>query len=66
MTYQMVCSIITLKEYLRGLFYAGIIYVYGIIIRMQSERGGKHNKPHIHAIYGEAEIVVALDGEVLE
>ncbi|MCC8138556.1 MAG: hypothetical protein LIO76_10985 [Clostridiales bacterium] len=20
---------------------------------MQSERGGKHNKPHIHALYGE-------------
>ena len=39
---------------------------YGIIVRMQSERGGKHNKPHIHAIYGEAEIVVALDGEILE
>ena len=39
---------------------------YGIIVRMQSERGGKHNKPHIHAIYGEAEIVVALDGDILE
>ena len=22
---------------------------YGIIVRMQSEKGGKHNKPHIHA-----------------
>ncbi len=33
---------------------------------MQSEKGGKHNKPHIHAIYGENEIVIALDGEVLE
>ena len=39
---------------------------YGIIVRMQSERGGRHNKPHIHAIYGGNEIVVALDGEVLE
>ncbi|MBR0173620.1 MAG: DUF4160 domain-containing protein [Lachnospiraceae bacterium] len=39
---------------------------YGIIIRMQSERGGKHHKPHIHAIYGENEMVVALDGEILE
>lgn len=39
---------------------------FGIIVRMQSERGGKHNKPHIHAIYGEYEIVVALDGEILE
>lgn len=39
---------------------------YGIIVRMQSERGGKHNKPHIHAIYGEEEIVVSVDGEILE
>lgn len=30
---------------------------YGIIVRMQSERGGKHNKPHIHAIYGETDIL---------
>ena len=22
----------------------------GIIVRMQSEKGGKHNKPHIHAL----------------
>jgi hypothetical protein len=33
---------------------------------MQSEKGGKHNKPHIHCIYGEYEIVVSLDGEHLE
>ena len=39
---------------------------YGIIVRMQSERGGKHHKPHIHAIYGDEEIVIALDGEILE
>ena len=39
---------------------------YGIIIRMQSERGGKHHKPHIHCLYGEDEVVVSLDGEVLE
>lgn len=39
---------------------------YGIIVRMQSEKGGKHNKPHIHAIYGDEEIVVALNGEILE
>lgn len=39
---------------------------YGIIVRMQSERGGKYNKPHIHAIYGEDEIVVSVDGEILE
>ena len=39
---------------------------YGIIIRMQSERRGKHHKPHIHCLYGEDEVVVSLDGEVLE
>lgn len=39
---------------------------FGITVHMQSERGGRHNKPHIHAIYGEDEIVVSVDGEVLE
>jgi len=38
----------------------------GITIRMQSEKGGKHHKPHIHAIYGDCEIVMALDCETLE
>lgn len=39
---------------------------YGIIIRMQSEKGGKHHKPHIHCLYGDDEMVIALDGEILE
>ncbi|MCD8363005.1 MAG: DUF4160 domain-containing protein [Lachnospiraceae bacterium] len=39
---------------------------YGIIIRMQSEKGGRHHKPHIHCLYGDDEIVIALDGEILE
>lgn len=39
---------------------------YGIIVRMQSERGGKHNKPHIHALYGDDEIVVSIEGDILE
>ncbi len=39
---------------------------YGIIIRMQSEKGTVHHKPHIHCIYGDNEIVIALDGEILE
>lgn len=39
---------------------------FGIIVRMQSERGGKHNKPHVHALYGNNEIVVSIDGEILE
>lgn len=37
---------------------------FGIIIRMQSERDGKHNKAHIHALY--AGNALGLDGEVLE
>lgn len=39
---------------------------FGIIVRMQSECGGKHNKPHIHALYGDDEVVVGLDGEILD
>lgn len=39
---------------------------YGIIIRMQAEHGGRHHKPHIHCLYGDSEVVIALDGEVLE
>ena len=39
---------------------------YGIIIRMQSEKGGKHHVPHIHCIYGDQEAVLALDGSIIE
>lgn len=39
---------------------------YGIIVRMYNEKGNKHSKPHIHAEYQGQEIVVALDGEILE
>ena len=39
---------------------------FGIIVRMYKELGGKHNKPHIHAEYSGDEVVVALDGTVLE
>ena len=39
---------------------------FGIIVRMQSECGGKHNKPYIHALYGDDEVVVGLDGEILD
>ena len=39
---------------------------YGIIIRMQSEKGGKHNKPHLHAVYNEHEIVMDFTGNILE
>ncbi|MEE0958235.1 MAG: DUF4160 domain-containing protein [Ruminococcus sp.] len=39
---------------------------YGIIIRMYNEKGGKHHAPHIHAEYQGKELVIALNGEVLE
>ena len=38
---------------------------FGIIVRMQSEKGGKHNKPHIHAKYNEYEISVDFEGNIL-
>ena len=39
---------------------------YGIIIRMQSERGGKHHIPHIHVIYDDSESVFSLEGEQID
>ena len=39
---------------------------HGIIIRMFDESGGQHNRPHIHAMYSGQEIVVDLNGEVIE
>ena len=39
---------------------------YGIIIRMYNEKGGRHKKPHIHAEYQGTELVIAIDGEILE
>lgn len=39
---------------------------FGIIVRMQSEKGGRHNVPHIHATYGDDEVVVSLSGDVME
>lgn len=39
---------------------------FGIIVRMYSEQGGKHNKPHIHAEYQNYNIVVDLDGNTIE
>ncbi len=39
---------------------------YGIIVRMYREISGKHNTPHIHAEYSGQEVVLTLDGEILE
>ena len=39
---------------------------FGIIVRMYREQGGKHHLPHIHVEYSGMELVVALDGAILE
>lgn len=39
---------------------------YGIIIRMYNEKGGQHNLPHLHAEYQDDEIVVDLEGNIIE
>ena len=39
---------------------------YGIIVRMYKEVGTKHKVAHIHAEYSGDEVVVSLDGDVLE
>ena len=37
----------------------------GMVIYMLFHDIGQHNKPHIHAYYGEYEAVIAIDGELL-
>ena len=39
---------------------------YGIIVRMYNENGTRHHLPHLHAEYSGEEVVVALNGTVLE
>ena len=39
---------------------------YGIIVRMYREVGAQHNLPHIHAEYQGSEVVISLEGDVLE
>jgi len=39
---------------------------YGIIIRMYKEISGKHHEPHIHVEYSGNEVVISLDGKILE
>ncbi len=39
---------------------------YGIIVRMFAEKNGQHNTPHLHAKFGEHEIVVDLESHVIE
>lgn len=46
--------------------YAGVEYVFGIVVYMYRELGGKHKLPHVHAMFSGDEIVVGLEGEILE
>ena len=39
---------------------------YGIKVYIYDERDGKHNKPHLHAYYADDEIVLDLEGNVME
>ena len=39
---------------------------FGIIVKMYNEKGSKHNIPHIHAEYQNYDIVMDLDGNVIE
>lgn len=38
---------------------------YGMVIRMYSEKGGKHSIPHIHVIFGEYEAQIAFNGKII-
>ena len=33
---------------------------------MYAEKGGQHNLPHLHAIFSGQEVIVGLDGTILE
>lgn len=39
---------------------------FGIVVYMYRELGGKHKLPHDHAMFSGDEIVVSLEGEILE
>ena len=39
---------------------------YGIIIYMYTDRSTELKVPHIHAVYKEEEVIIALTGEVLD
>lgn len=39
---------------------------YGIIVRMYAESGGQHKRPHLHAAFSGQEVVVDLNGELIE
>lgn len=38
---------------------------YGILIYLYRELTGQHNTPHVHAQYGEFEMSIAFDGNII-
>jgi hypothetical protein len=38
---------------------------YGIVISLLYADDSKHHKPHVHAVYGEYEASIGIDGELL-
>jgi len=38
---------------------------YGILVYMYKEENAKHKTPHIHAAFGEDELVVDFEGNIL-
>ena len=38
---------------------------FGIRIYIYLEEGGQHNVPHVHAIYGEYEMAIDFNGNIL-
>jgi hypothetical protein len=50
---------------IRGDLMPTLSVFYGIIVQMYNETKGKHKMPHLHAEYGEHEIEVSFDGEIL-
>lgn len=38
---------------------------YGILIYLYRELNGQHNIPHVHAQYGEYELSISFDGNII-
>ena len=38
---------------------------YGILIYLYRELNGQHNIPHVHAQYGEFELSISFDGNII-
>lgn len=49
-----------------GYFFGGSYAGVEFVVYMYRELGGKHKLPHVHAMFSVDEIVVSLEGEILE